>query len=74
MFAGKTMLFQNQSDRELTDVKAIFYENDQEVETIDLGALGAIAVGKRVSFRIPEKDCTYIRFLVDEVETPLYSF
>lgn len=73
-FAGKTMLFQNQSDRELTDVKAIFYENDQEVATIDLGALGAIAVGKRVSFRIPEKDCTYIRFLVDGVETPLYSF
>lgn len=74
MFAGKTMLFQNQSDRELTDVKAIFYENDQEVETIDLGALGTIAVGKRVSFKIPEKNCTYIRFIVGGVETPLYSF
>lgn len=73
-FAGKTMLFQNQSDHELTGVKAIFYENDQEVATIDLGALGAIAVGKRVSFKIPEKNCTYIRFLVDGVETPLYSF
>lgn len=74
MFAGKTMLFQNQSDRELTDVKAIFYENDQEVETIDLGALGTIAVGKRVSFKIPEENCSYIRFLVGGVETPLYSF
>ena len=73
-FAGKTMLFQNQSDRELTDVKAIFYENDQEVAIIDLGALGAIAVGKRVSFKIPEKDCSYICFRVDGVETPLYSF
>lgn len=73
-FADKTMLFQNQSDRELTDVKAIFYENDQEVATIDLGALGAIAVGKRVSFKIPEKDCSYICFRVDGVETPLYSF
>ncbi|MDO5777764.1 MAG: SpaA isopeptide-forming pilin-related protein [Eubacteriales bacterium] len=73
-FAGKTMLFQNQSDRELTDVKAIFYENDQEVATIDLGALGAIAVGKRVSFKIPEKDCTYIRFIVDGEETSLYNF
>lgn len=70
-FAGKTMLFQNQSDHVLTDVKAIFYENNQEVATIDLGA---IAVGKRVSFKIPEKNCTYIRFLVDRVETPLYSF
>ena len=74
MFAGKTMLFQNQSDRELTDVKAIFYENNQEVATIDLGALGAIAVGKRVSFKIPEENCSYIRFLVGGVETPLYSF
>ena len=73
-FAGKTMLFQNQSNHELTGVKAIFYENNQEVATIDLGALGAIAVGKRVSFKIPEKNCTYIRFLVDGVETPLYSF
>ena len=73
-FAGKTMLFQNQSDHELTGVKAIFYENNQEVATIDLGALGAIAVGKRVSFKIPEENCSYIRFLVGGVETPLYSF
>ena len=74
MFAGKTMLFQNQSNRELTDVKAIFYENDQEVETIDLGALGAIAVGKRVSFKIPKENCSYICFLIDGNETTLYSF
>ena len=73
-FAGKTMLFQNQSDRELTDVKAIFYENDQKVATIDLGALGAIAVGKRVSFKIPKENCSYICFLIDGNETTLYSF
>ena len=70
-FAGKTMLFQNQSDRELTDVKAIFYENDQEVATIDLGA---IAVGKRVSFKIPKENCSYICFLIDGNKTTLYSF
>ena len=74
-FAGKTMLFQNQSDNELTDVKAVFYEKTngslQPVETIDLKA---IAVGKRVSFKIPEKDCTYIRFIVDGKETSLYNF
>ena len=73
-FAGKTMLFQNQSDHELTNVKAVFYEKDQEVATIDLGTLGAIAVGKRVSFKIPKEDCTYIRFIVDGKETTLYSF
>lgn len=74
-FAGKTMLFQNQSDNELTDVKAVFYEKTngslQPVETIDLKA---IAVGKRVSFKIPEKDCTYIRFIVDGKEASLYNF
>lgn len=74
-FAGKTMLFQNQSDNELTDVKAVFYEKTngslQPVETIDLKA---IAVGKLVSFKIPEKDCTYIRFIVDGKETSLYNF
>lgn len=74
-FAGKTMLFQNQSDNELTDVKAVFYEKTngslQPVETIDLKA---IAVGKRVSFKIPEKDCAYIRFIVDGKETSLYNF
>lgn len=74
-FAGKTMLFQNQSGRELTNVKAVFYEktNDslQTVETIDLET---IAAGKRVSFKIPKKNCTYIRFIVDGNETSLYNF
>ena len=74
-FAGKTMFFQNQSDHELTNVKAVFYEKTngslQTVETIDWET---IAVGKRVSFKIPEKDCTYIRFIVDGEETSLYNF
>ena len=74
-FAGKTMLFQNQSGRELTNVKAVFYEktNDslQTVETIDLET---IAAGKRVSFKIPKKNCTYIRFIVDGNETSLFNF
>ena len=70
-FAGKTMIFQNQSGHDLTDVKAVFYEKDQEVETIDLKA---IAIDKRVSFKIPKIDCSYIRFRVDGKETTLYSF
>lgn len=73
--AGKTMLFQNQSNHELTNVKAVFYEKIngrlQTVETIDLKT---IATGKRVSFKIPKEDCSYIRFLVDEKETSLYNF
>ena len=78
-FAGKTMLFQNQSDNELTDVKAVFYEKTngdlQPVETIDLKA---IAAGKHASFKIPDEKCSYIKFVVnnnvDNKETPLYSF
>ena len=74
-FAGKTMFFQNQSETGLTDVKAVFYEktNDgwQMVDTIDLGA---IVAGKHASFQIPKKNCSYIKFVVDNNETPLYSF
>ena len=70
-FAGKTMLFQNQSGRELTDVKAVFYENDKVVATIDLEP---IAVGKRVSFKIPEENCSYICFIIGGTETTLYNF
>ena len=74
-FAGKTMLFQNQSNTNLANVQAVFCEKTnnglQPVETIDLKA---IATGKRVSFKIPEKDCTYIRFIVDGKETSLYNF
>ena len=74
-FAGKTMLFQNQSNTNLANVQAVFCEKTnnglQPVETIDLKA---IAVGKRVSFKIPEKDCTYICFIVDGKETSLYNF
>ena len=70
-FAGKTMFFQNQSNRELTDVKAVFYENDKVVATIDLEP---IAVGKRVSFKIPEEKCSYIRFIIGGNKTTLYNF
>lgn len=74
-FAGKTMFFQNQSDTNLTNVQAVFCEkrnNDlQTVETIDLEA---IAAGKHASFTIPDKDCSYIEFIVDNNKTPRYSF
>lgn len=74
-FAGKTMFFQNQSGTDLANVQAVFCEKTnnglQPVETIDLKA---IAVGKCVSFKIPKKDCTYIRFIVDGKETSLYNF
>ena len=74
-FAGKTMFFQNQSNTNLTNVQAVFYEktnsNFQTVETIDLKA---IAAGKHASFTIPDENCSYIRFLVSGEETPRYSF
>lgn len=79
MFAGKTMLFQNQSDRELTNVKAVFYEKTngilQPVETI---YWETIAAGQRVSFKIPKKACSYVQFTAgdagDERISSLYNF
>ena len=74
-FAGKTMFFQNQSDTNLTNVKAVFCEKTngslQKVKTIDLKA---IAAGKHAWFTIPDENCSYIKFVVDGVETPPYSF
>ena len=74
-FAGKTMFFQNQSETGLAKVQAVFCEKTngslQTVETIDLGA---IAAGGYASFNIPAKECSYIRFSVNGVDTSLYSF
>lgn len=78
-FAGKTMLFQNQSGRELTNVKAVFYEKTngilQPVETI---YWETIAAGQRVSFKIPKKACSYVQFTAgdagDERISSLYNF
>ena len=74
-FAGKTMLFQNQSGHDLTNVKAVFYEKTSgELQVVDTIDLDTVTTGKRVSFKIPKEDCSYIRFLVDEKETSLYNF
>ena len=74
-FAGKTMLFQNQSGHDLTNVKAVFYEKTSgELQVVDTIDLDTVTTDKRVSFKIPEADCSYIRFLVDEKETSLYNF
>ena len=74
-FAGKTMLFQNKSDHELKNVKAVFYEKTNgELQVVDTIDLDTVTTGKRVSFKIPKEDCSYIRFLVDEKETSLYNF
>lgn len=74
-FAGKTMFFQNQSDTNLAKVQAVFCEKTnnglQPVETIDLGAIEA---GKHASFTIPDENCSYIEFAVDNNKTPRYSF
>ena len=74
-FAGKTMFFQNQSDTNLAKVQAVFCEKTnnglQTVKTIDLEA---IAAGKHASFQIPKQECSYIKFVVDGKDTPLYSF
>ena len=74
-FAGKTMFFQNQSNATLAKVQAVFYEKiDGSLQTVKTIDLGAIEAGKHASFTIPDKDCSYIQFVVDNKETPRYSF
>lgn len=74
-FADKTMFFQNQSNATLAKVQAVFYEKiDGSLQTVKTIDLGAIEAGKHASFTIPDKDCSYIQFVVDNKETPRYSF
>lgn len=69
-FANEVMIFENLSDSELTNVKAIFYEKKgdalQEVKTVEIGS---VEKGKKKSFNIPEEECSYIRFTAND--TPL---
>ena len=74
-FAGKTMFFQNQSSATLANVQAVFYEKtDNDWQTVSTINLEAIEAGKHASFTIPNENCSYIEFIVDNNKTPRYSF
>ena len=62
--AGKTMAFDNKSGEDLSNVKAIFFEADDNgaLQTVDTIELGAVANGASVTFAIPAASCSYVRF------------
>lgn len=73
-FAGKNILFYNKGTEELSDgVTAVFYEKDssgtlKEVKRIEMTAGTG---NKKFSVTIPDKACSYIRFVKTSDKTTL---
>lgn len=77
-FAGNKMVFENLSDSNLANVTAVFYEKDgdalKEVTTV---TIGNVAASKKLKFKIPNVECSYVQFFADDKKTRLsevYNF
>ena len=77
-FAGNKMVFENLSDSDLANVTAVFYEKDgdtlKEVTTVTIGNVDA---SKKLKFKIPNVECSYVQFFADDKKTRLsevYNF
>lgn len=77
-FAGQTMAFENKTSEPLTNVKAWFYEpNDEGTlelvgRPISLNSVGldsGIASGATATFTIPEDFCSFVRFTAGDNDT-----
>lgn len=86
-FANKKMAFENKTSETLTDVKAWFYEPDengvlkQVGEPISLNSTGldsGIASGSTATFKIPNVLCSYVQFTWNEGDSQksskIYNF
>lgn len=81
-FANKKMAFENKTSETLTDVKAWFYEPDengvlkQVGEPISLNSIGldsGIASGSTATFKIPNVLCSYVQFTWNEGDSQKFS-
>lgn len=77
-FAGNKMFFENLSESDLANVTAVFYEKDgdtlKEVKTV---TIGNVAASKKLKFKIPNVECSYVQFFADDKRTKLsvvYNF
>lgn len=77
-FAGNKMVFENLSGSDLANVTAVFYEKDgdtlKEVKTVPIGN---VAASKKQKFKIPNVECSYVRFFANDRQTQLsvvYNF
>lgn len=81
-FAGKTMAFENKTSETLTDVKAWFYELNEETgkleqvgDSIPLNSAelaSGIASGSTATFKIPNDYCSFVRFTAGDDEISKY--
>lgn len=79
LYAGQAMRFRNESDAELKNVEAVFYDKEtdiaepKEVSRISLGDIAAGATS--ASFKIPSASCAYIQFWSDNASLSVrYNF
>ena len=77
-FAGKEMVFENKTSKTLTNVKAWFYEPDDEGTLKQVGdpillnsdeSGSGIASGSTATFKIPDGFCSFVRFTAGDNDT-----
>ena len=83
-FAGKEMTFENKTSETLTNVKAWFYELNEETGELDLvgaqislnsdGVGSGIASGSTVTFNIPNDYCSFVRFTAGDDDTGISEY
>lgn len=82
-FAGQKMAFENKTSATLTNVKAWFYEPNEETGELDLvgaqslnsdGVGSGIASGSTVTFNIPDDFCSFVRFTAGDSDTEISEY
>lgn len=79
-FAGKEMAFENKTSEPLTDVKAWFYEPDENgmLKLVSNSTPLNIAPNSTATFNIPDDFCSYVKFTWNEGNSPksskIYNF
>ena len=77
-FAKKAMAFENKTSETLTNVKAWFYEpNDESGKLEPVGdpiSLNSIASGFTATFKIPDGFCSFVRFTAGDNNTEISEY
>jgi LPXTG-motif cell wall-anchored protein len=84
LFAGEKMAFENKTSKTLTNVKAWFYELDEETGKLNPiggpislnsdGLDSGIASGSTATFDIPNDYCSFVRFTAGDGNTEISEY
>lgn len=84
LFAGEKMAFENKTSKTLTNVKAWFYELDEETGKLNPiggpislnsdGLDSGIASGSTATFDIPNDFCSFVRFTAGDDDTGISEY